>query len=106
MIGALIGWLAGWLVGEGCGGVGAGVGWLVGSPDGAFAVRVHGRTSSALIGVGEFLRIGQRPEDPNWSRRVNRRTDLGQRILRPHRSAPDLRIVQEKQLVVSQVQTW
>jgi len=69
-------------------------------------VWVHGRTGGALIGVGEFLRVGQRTQDADWSRRVNRGSDLGQRVFWSHGTAPDLRIVQEEQLVVTQIQTW
>jgi len=71
-------------------------------PHRTFLDGVHGRAEGAVEGPGKVLRVGQRPQNPDWPRRVHRGADFGQRVLRPHRAAPDLRVVEEKELVVGE----
>ena len=71
------------------------------SPNGTLAPWIHWRTDGTLVGCSKFWRIGERTEYSDRSRRVNRWTNLGERIFRPHRTAPDLSVVEEKQLIVA-----
>ena len=66
------------------------------SPDGTLAARIHRRIGRTVVGVGELLRVGERTQHPDGTRRVDRRPDLGQCVLGSHRSAPNLRVVQEE----------
>lgn len=67
---------------------------------------VHRRAERAIVRFGELRRVGERAEHADGARRVNRRADLGQGVFRAHRSAPNLRVVQEEQLVVAHVHPW
>ena len=80
------------------------LGRLRGSPDGALLLRVHSGSRITAISFGELQGVGERPEDPDGAGGVDAGPDLGLRVLRPHGAAPDLRVVEEEQLVVRHVQ--
>jgi len=75
-----------------------------GLPHAALFRRIHGAAQWAIVGAGEVARIRKWPQDTDESRRVDRGPDLGQSVLRPHRSTPDLGVVEKEQLVVGHVQ--
>ena len=71
------------------------------SPNRTLATRIHARTDRALVSGSKLWRIGQWAEDTDRSRRMHRRSNLSQCVLWSHRPAPDLSVVEEKQLVVA-----
>lgn len=72
-------------------------------PNTAFTRRIHFRSSRTVISLGEILRVGERTDNADYSGRVHRASDLRECILRSHRAAPDLGVVEEEELVVGQI---
>lgn len=72
-------------------------------PDRTFACWIHWCPERTVVRPGEFFRVAERPYHSYRPRWMNCRSDFGQRIFRSHRSAPDLRVIQEKQLIVRKV---
>lgn len=75
-----------------------------GLPNAALFRRIHGTPQRTAVGSGKVPGIRERPQHPDKARRVDRGPDLGQGVLRSHRSAPDLGVVQEEQLIVGHIQ--
>ena len=65
--------------------------------------RVHGRAPGTVVGPGEVIAVREGPEHAHRPGRVHAAAYLGERVLRPHRAAPDLRVIEEEQLIVRQV---
>lgn len=76
------------------------------SPHWTLLFWVHPTPDGAVVGIGEVLRVRQWPEDTNRPEGVHGGADLGERIFRPHRPAPNPRIVEEEELVVGEVDAW
>lgn len=74
-------------------------------PNTAFTRRIHFRSSRTVISLGEILRVGERTDNADYSGRVHRASDLRECILRSHRAAPDLGVVEEEELVVGQIKS-
>ena len=67
------------------------------------ATRIHWRARRTIVGISKFVGIGQRSQNTYRSRRVYWRTDLRQSIFWSHCSAPDLCVVEKKQLIVTHI---
>lgn len=63
---------------------------------------VHRRSKRTFIGFSKVYWVGERSEHADGSWRVHGGSNLGKGVLRPHRAAPDLRVVEEEQLFVGQ----
>lgn len=73
-------------------------------PNTALARRIHSRSHWTVISLGEILRIGERTDNADYSRRVHWASDLCKCILGSHGAAPDLGVVEEEKLVVGEIE--
>lgn len=71
----------------------------------ALAGRVHSWSDWTAISLCKIFRVGKRADNADYARRMNWTADLCECILRPHRPAPDLCIVQEEELVMGEIKT-
>lgn len=74
-------------------------------PNAALVCGVHPGANLALVSFGEVFWVGEWSDNTNYARRVNWASDFRQGVLRTHRTAPYLCIVQKEQLVMGEIKT-
>ena len=75
-------------------------------PDRTLLCGVHPSSRLALVGRSELHRVGEGADNSDWTRGMDCGPDPGEGIFRPHGPAPDLRVVQEKYLIMGKAQAW
>lgn len=74
-------------------------------PHAAFVSGIHGWAQGTLVRPRKIPRIRQRSEHPYRARGMNARSYFRERVFWAHWTAPYLRVIQEEQLIVSQVES-
>lgn len=74
-------------------------------PNAALVCGVHSGSNLAFISFGKVFGVREWSDNTNYARRVNRASDFRQSVLRTHRTAPYLCIVQKEQLVMGEIKT-
>ena len=72
-------------------------------PDVALLFGIHSTSNGAVVCPGEVVGIGQGAQHPDGPQRMNGDEHLDFGLLGPHGPAPDLRVVEEEELVVAEL---
>lgn len=75
-------------------------------PNAAFLLGIHRRAQRAAVSLGKVLAVWQGTQHPYRTRWMHAAADLRESILRPHGTAPDLRVIEEEQLIVGEIHSW
>lgn len=72
-------------------------------PNAALVFWIHWRAKWAVESSSKVMTILQWSQHSHRAGRMHAAADFRQRVFRPHPAAPNLRIVEEKQLIVIQI---